>query len=143
MKRNWFAILFCISLIFSLSGLKGKSIQNMKMEFAALEQNSNEMICCSQDLPEDKAGQVSLKNLTTQFDGFYLGICDYFTLSTFSVSPRGVSFSKPLKSTHSLQIHSSLRSPLFSKNSGVQCFHYCFVEASCRYYIYTLRRIII
>lgn len=143
MKRSWFAILFCISLIFSLSGLKGKSTQNMEMEFAALEQNSNEMVCCSQNLPENEAEQASLKNLTSQFDGFYLGICDYFTLSTLSASPRGVSFSKPLKSTHSLQFHSSLHPPLFSKNSGVQCFHYCFVEASCRYYIYTLRRIII
>lgn len=143
MRKGWFGILLCISLIFSFSGIKGKFTENMRAEFVTLEQNSNGVVFYSQGLPENESGQVSTKGLTSRLANSNLDICDYFTLTTLSTSPRSISFPKPLKSIHSLQIHSTLHSPLFAKNSGIQCFHYCFVEASCRYYIYTLRRIII
>lgn len=143
MKRGWLGILFCISFLFGLSEIKGKFIQDMDTEFPVLEQNFNGIICCSQGLPESEAELVSMKSQPSRFVDFNLNIFDYFTLTTLSSSPRGVSFSKPLKFIHTLQVHSVLHPPLFTKNSGVQYFHYCFVEASCRYYIYTLRRIII
>lgn len=143
MKKGWLGILFCISFLFSLSGIKENFLEDMKGEFSTLEQNSNEMVCCSQDLPENGTGLASTKSLPSRLDDFSLNLCDYFTLTSLTNSPRGVSFSKPLKSVYSLQIHSSLYSHLLTKNSGVQGFHYCFVEPSCRYYIYTLRRIII
>lgn len=143
MKQGWLGILFCISLIFGLSGIKDKFTPDVEMQLTALEQNSNEVVSCCPALPDAEAGATSTNNLSSRFDDFNSSICDYFTLTTLSTSPRSISCSKLLKPIHSLAIHSSLHPPLFSKNSGVQCFHYCFVEASCRYYIYTLRRIII
>lgn len=143
MRKGWFGILLCISLIFSFSGIKGKFTENMRAEFVALEQNSNGIVFYSQGSPENESGQVSTKSLTSRLANSNIDICEYFTLTTLSTSPRSISFPKPLKSIHSLQIHSTLHPPLFAKNSEIQCFHYCFVEASCRYYIYTLRRIII
>ena len=122
MRKGWFGILLCISLIFSFSGIKGKFTENMRAEFVTLEQNSNGVVFYSQGLPENESGQVSIKGLTSRLANSNLDICDYFTLTTLSTSPRSISFPKPLKSIHSLQIHSTLHSPPIREEFGNSMF---------------------
>lgn len=117
-------ILICIAFIFSLSGIKGNILQE-----------SSEKIAVSgyaESLSKDNISLNALNNLT---------ICD--VLASVSTPLRGISFPKNLKFNKTIQMLSSTNTPLFVRNTKDIYFHRCFVKFSYRYFIYTLRRLII
>lgn len=78
---------------------------------------------------------------------------DCFSLANFSLRifdiplslssvPRGLSFPKNLRFNSTIQVLSSLTTPLVVRNTKNLYLQYCFVKSSCRYFVYTLERML-
>ena len=60
-----------------------------------------------------------------------------------SSGPRGTNLSRSLKFASTILMLSFYDVPLTSRDTKNLYYHYCFVKSSCRYFVYTLRKIII
>gem|GEM_PF-2767251 len=58
------------------------------------------------------------------------------------LASRNLGASKNLRYTSTIRILSSLDTPLYARSSKNLYFQYSFVKSSCRYYVYTLRRLL-
>lgn len=142
MSRNLIGILFCIVLVFSLTEIRGKALQKAVTEIAAQEEYAD---CTNNDrqvLSKIENTDFITNDCSSSFDAFNYNFCD-FTISAPVTSPRGVNYPKNLKFTSLFHTLSSQKTPLFTKNTQKRYGQYCVVESSCKYYVYTLRRILI
>lgn len=139
MRTFLFGIFICVAFIFELSGIKGETLQETGTVISAMEQNT---------IPanRDNLSAPGITNEAIATNGFSF---DVFSLRIFDVPTsassltRGTSFPKNLKSISTIQILSSLSTPLFARNSKDLYVQYSFVKSSCKYFVYTLRRLLI
>lgn len=136
MSKHLIGILICVALVLNLSGFKSEILQGLQTEVAARGENANDSFNpSSQDNKEIVSNYLS--------DTFSSGICDVIPVAVSVSVPRGISFPKNLKFTSTIQILSSLNTSLFVRDSKDLYFQHCFVKSSYRYFVYTLRRLLI
>lgn len=142
MGRHLIGILICIALVLNLNGFKSEILQGLQTEVSARGENTNYQNGNGFDFSNQENEETVTNNLFS-FDTFSNGICDVIPVSVSVSVPRGISFPKHLKFTSTIQVLSSLHTPLFVRDSQDLYFHHCFVKSSCRYFVYTLRRLLI
>ncbi|WP_294142580.1 hypothetical protein [uncultured Sanguibacteroides sp.] len=135
MRRYLTGIFLSVIFVLGFSGIKDVAAQMSQAEVSV--KSSNTRTDTNSVGSIDSENKIALANEYI-FDAFYLRSCD-MPVAASSV-PRVLNFSKNLRSS-TIQILSSLSTPLLARDSKNLYFHYCFVKFSYRYFIYTLRRI--
>lgn len=134
MSKYLTGILMCVAFIFSLSEIKGETSQNFSDEISSTIQNINNVYLSS---PYDV---VSVNNHFSP-GAFNQQICDI--PHSISTSIGGMNFSRNLKFVSTIQFLSSLTAHQLMENFRNQYCHYSFKKNFSRYYIYTLRSLLI
>lgn len=134
MGKYLIGILMCVAFIFSLNEIKGETSQGLPEEISAVTYATNYVYLSS-------PYEAMFLNDHFSFNAFNQQICDI--PHSISASIRGISFPKNLKFISTVQLLSSLATRENSRNPRNQYSHYCLEKSSNKYYLYTLRSLLI
>lgn len=139
MVRYIIGILFFIAFAFGASSIKGEISRDSGMEISSGDKNAYYAEQGRQGNSATEYGMLS-DNDRFSFEAVRARIGEV-SVSAPLVS-RTAGASKNLRNTSTIRILSSLDTPLYARSSKNLYFHYSFVKSSCRYYVYTLRRLL-
>lgn len=134
MRRYLIGILLAVVLVLDLGGIRENDTQSM----AGIAQGGSNTNVTNE---EQQLG-VGDANRDSLFTTFVMTIGEV-PVSLFTSRGGGMNFPRNLRSVSTIRILSSQNTPILEKGTKNQYFHYHFTEASYRYFVYTLRRILI
>ncbi|HBO25794.1 MULTISPECIES: hypothetical protein [Culturomica] len=130
MKKYLTGILFGLFFLFGLCEITGYGNQiNSLEDFVSVQESGtgvNAVTACADG---------------REFDVFYLYLGEI--PATIVVTSRGGNFFRTLRFQSTIRVLSAIDIPLVEKNSKGEYFHFSFGRTSYRYFVYTLRRLLI
>ena len=136
MKRFITVILLGVALFVSLGKTGGQRIQVMGPDMAVCG------IVASDASGSVLSGAGDTENgFIFSFDTFYLRACD--VPSPLILSTRAGNFFRTIKFMSAARSLTDMAIPLTGINAGERCYNSNFTKTSYRYFVYTLRRLLI
>ena len=131
-----FVAIFCLNEISDKRGQLSSSVQTVTEQYADDAEHTCELSSHSR--------QTLANEWRFSFEGLdAVNLRRDDTSLSSSSGPRGTNPSRSLKFASTILMLSFYDVPLTSRDTKNLYYHYCFVKSSCRYFVYTLRKIII
>lgn len=140
MGKYLIGILLGFALLFSFGGMRGEKAPELQAEMFVSVGDADCIRGDSSCSLSAEYGGLTANDLFS-LNIFYLKVCKIPV--SLVLSPRCVNFFRSLKFFSAIGMLSARDTPLFEKNSNGQYFHFSFIKISYRYFVYTLRRLLI
>lgn len=140
MIRYIVGILFFVIFAFGGSDVKGEISRKSGMEISAADKGANYSGQSRQGGSSSSEYGILAENDRIAFEAVRTRIGEVSVSAP--LASRNLGASKNLRYTSTIRILSSLDTPLYARSSKNLYFQYSFVKSSCRYYVYTLRRLL-